>query len=130
MRNKIVLADDESAVRSYVKSILRRDGFEVFEAEDGLEALGMIRQLEGDVDLLVTDVRMPRMDGPTLAESVIREYPDISILFISGYWLDVNQENRKYHDKTCGYVRKPFLPKALLEAVTHCLGPKKAVSSA
>jgi len=125
MAGTVVLADDEPAVRQYVRTILRNEGFEVWDASDGMEALERVRQLDGSVGLLVTDIRMPRMDGPALAEAVMREYPGIPILFISGFWLDVDQEQRRFPDRPCGYIRKPFVPKALLEAVRKCLAPSE-----
>jgi len=129
MRPKtILLVDDEETVRTYVKALLRNDGFEILEASDGLEALESIKQLRGSIDLLLTDVRMPRMDGLALAHAVTDMFPEIPVLFISGYSLDIDAEKSRHPTKNCGFVQKPFFPKVLLDAVRKCLDSPKQVS--
>jgi CheY-like chemotaxis protein len=117
----IVLADDEQTVRNIVKAILQNDGFEVVESHDGVHALEYITGLHGAIDLLLTDVRMPRLDGIGLARAVTAMYPNIPVLYISGYSLDIEDEKSKHPKQACGFVQKPFLPKVLLEAVRKCL---------
>ena len=119
---KILVADDEPTVRGYVVAILRNAGFEILEAADGLEALALVKSVEGDLDLLLTDMRMPRMDGLGLARAVREMDPHMPILYISGYPADMEPE-RLRNPKGCGFLDKPFRPKALLEAVRKCLGP-------
>ena len=131
LSHTVLLTDDEEGVRKFVRTILRNHGFEVVEAADGVEALERLRELGPGLDLLVTDVRMPRMDGVSLAAASHALYPDLPVLFISGYGLDMEAERGKRPNGVCGYVRKPFLPKDLLEAVRNCLNPpKKNVVSA
>ncbi len=88
-----------------------------------MEALDSIQRAGGGIDLLLTDVRMPRMDGISLAQAVAKIYPQVPVLFISGYPLDIGAEKDKHPSKACGYVQKPFLPKSLLEAVRNCIEP-------
>jgi two-component system cell cycle sensor histidine kinase/response regulator CckA len=117
----ILLVDDEQMVRAYVRNILKSDGFDIVEAADGVEALAIIQQLDGAINLLLTDVRMPRMDGIELAHKVSDTYPHIPVLFISGYALDIEVEKNRHPKKACGFVSKPFRPQPLREAVRKCI---------
>ena len=124
----ILVVDDESSVRTFLKTVLKKADFKVLEACDGLEALSVIEQSSGRIDLLLTDIRMPRLDGVALAETVAQRYPDIPVLFLSGYPFEVETERQKHPSRACGFVQKPFLPKALLEAVRKCLdSPEPAI---
>jgi two-component system cell cycle response regulator CpdR len=126
---KILVADDEESVRTYVGRILAMNGFEVVEAADGADALQHIET--GDaIDLLLTDVRMPRMDGIELARSAHAICPHLPVLYISGYPFDVDEERRIYPAKICAFVAKPFTPKTLVEAVRRCLKPAEKSSHA
>jgi CheY-like chemotaxis protein len=109
-----LLVDDEPDMRTYVSGILRRGGFQVYEAADGMDALSFLRSVSGAVDLLVTDIRMPRMTGTELAGVVRNDFPEIPIVFISGEqprWLLDDPEARTI------FLLKPFQPQAILEAV-------------
>jgi two-component system cell cycle sensor histidine kinase/response regulator CckA len=129
-QQRILLADDEGFVRAFVRAILNTAGFDVLEASDGVEAIEIVRQVSGAIDLLVTDVRMPRMDGIALTQALTDIYPDIPILFISGYSFDLEAEQQKHPTKRCGFVQKPFVAKALLEAVHKCLdSPRQAAET-
>jgi two-component system cell cycle sensor histidine kinase/response regulator CckA len=81
----VLLAEDDRSVRRLVASELTRRGFTVLEAEDGAAALEMFRKESGRVDVLVTDVVMPRMNGADLARAAGDMRPDLKILFISGH---------------------------------------------
>lgn len=83
-RQRVLLVDDELPVRTFIAKVLQREGFETLEAGDGLEALGMLQQISGDVDVLVTDVKMPRMTGIELVEKVNTEFPGVPVVYISG----------------------------------------------
>ena len=116
MSNKICLVvDDDSSVRRFVKTVLRCDGFETCEAIDGLQALGLIRSLGGVLDLLVSDIQMPIMDGITLASFLGAEFPDIPIVLISG-----SSEIEELSD-ACLLVHKPFSPETLLKTVKQAM---------
>ncbi len=117
----ILFADDEPGVRTYIRSILRAEGFRCLEAVDGLDALQKIKHLEAPIDLLLTDVRMPRMDGIALAHSVTEVYPKTPVLFISGFPFDLEEERTKH--RSCGFVAKPFTRETLLDAIRKCLRP-------
>jgi CheY-like chemotaxis protein len=81
----VLLAEDDASVRRLVATELTRRGFRVIEAEDGRAALEMLTREKQQVDILVTDVVMPRMNGADLAKEAARVQPGIKILFISGH---------------------------------------------
>ncbi len=115
----ILIADDEPTVRAYIRNILRGEGFRLIEAGDGVDALEQLGQRGEPVDLLLTDVRMPRMDGIALARSVVEQYPGTPVLYISGYPFDV--EETRSRSRVCGFLSKPFSRKTLLDEVRKCL---------
>ena len=86
MSHKISLVvDDEPSVRDFIVAVLQGDGFQTIEAENGVHALELMHKLGGAVDLLVSDIKMPLMDGITLACSVRAEFPAIPLILVSGY---------------------------------------------
>jgi two-component system, cell cycle response regulator CpdR len=82
---RILLAEDEEAVRAFVKRALEQDGHAVQEAEDGGIALDLLQSEIGGFDLLLSDIRMPVMDGIALALSAARDFPDMPIILMTGY---------------------------------------------
>ena len=80
----VLLAEDEAAVRAFVKTILQREGYQVLEAADGNGAVALARKVNGAIDLLVTDIKMPGMDGVALAEALKEMRPGIPVVFMSG----------------------------------------------
>ena len=122
-QRRIVLADDDQQIRSFLKAILKAQAFDVHEAGDGQEAVEVLMELGGLVDLLITDIKMPRMDGVALAKAVAELYPSLPVLFISGWTFDL-LDAPEWRQPKYGFLRKPFLPKALISAVEHLLaGP-------
>src|SRR5215471_17190906 len=107
MSNRISLVvDDEPSVRDFIIAVLQGDGFQTIEAENGIHALELLHKLDGAVDLLVSDIRMPLMDGFTLACSVRAEFPAIPLILVSGY---ANLPNSDFE-----FVQLPFHPAILL----------------
>ncbi|MGQ3356315.1 MAG: response regulator [Phreatobacter sp.] len=104
---RILIAEDDEPVRAFVRRALMIDGHEVMEAEDGAEALAILEQRQGAFDLLLTDIRMPLMDGIALALAAAPQFPDLVILLMTGY---ADQRERAHglealvHD----VVTKPF----------------------
>jgi len=118
----IVLADDEPQVRALLRFILSHNAFQVLEAEDGLEALLLVRQLSGKISLFVSDARMPKLDGVTLCKQVKQQFPSIPVLLISG-----NAEACEW-DAGDAFLRKPFHPDALVGVVRDlCNGQEPPV---
>ena len=79
---RVVIADDEPSFRKVLSSLLRREGYEVLEARDGEEALAA---LSSDVAVLITDLRMPKLDGMQLFRRAIAEYPDLKVIIFTAY---------------------------------------------
>ena len=114
----VLVVDDEPAVRRTTRRLLERAGFAVLDAVDGEDALRISRAHPGPIDLLVTDVVMPRMAGPELARHLVRERPGTPVLFVSGY----SEDNAFPGASADGhFLHKPFTADALTEAVTRLL---------
>ncbi|MGB1548443.1 MAG: ATP-binding protein, partial [Alphaproteobacteria bacterium] len=81
----VLLVEDEDAVRLFGARALRKKGYKVLEAKGGYVALDLINNVEEPIDLLITDVVMPELDGPSLVHRVLETRPDMKVIFISGY---------------------------------------------
>jgi CheY-like chemotaxis protein len=116
----VLVAEDEVVVRNIVCFLLNHEGYQVLSAADGEEALELARQYQGTIDLLLTDITMPRMDGVSLAEHVISERPGIRVLLMSGKTSsDIRAKNVQLP-----FLRKPFVPAAFRDKVRDVLnGP-------
>jgi len=117
---RILIAEDEEALCALCARALATDGHEVKTACDGSDALDLLVRDEGRFDLLITDIRMPIMDGIALALAAARDYPDLTILLMTGY---ADQRERAHgldaiiHD----VIAKPFSVAALRDAVNEAL---------
>ncbi|MEM7620884.1 MAG: response regulator [Pseudomonadota bacterium] len=116
----VLLVEDEEAVRSFAARALTARGYQVLEASSGVEALSVIEEHDGDVDLIVSDVVMPEMDGPTLLRELRKVRKDIKIIFISGYAEDAFRKNLD-EDEKFAFLPKPFSLKQLAAAVKETL---------
>lgn len=116
----VLLVEDEEAVRRGGKRMLEARGYEVHEAGTGVEALEVLAELEGRVDIVVSDVVMPEMDGPTLLTELRKDYPDMKFIFVSGYAEDAFARNLP-EDAKFGFLAKPFSLKQLATAVREML---------
>lgn len=112
----VLLVEDEEAVRSFAARALTSRGYKVLEAASGREALSVIEGHEGQVDLIVSDVVMPEMDGPTLLKEVRKTNKDLKIIFISGYAEDAFRKNLGDDEKFM-FLPKPFSLRQLAGAV-------------
>ncbi len=101
------MVEDEDSVRIFGARALRGKGYAVLEADSGEAALDVIDSYEGRIDLLITDVVMPQMDGATLVERVRRGRPDIEVIFISGYAEDTFRR-RLDRPQDINFLPKPF----------------------
>ncbi len=117
----LLLVEDEDAVRAFSARALRNKGYEVLEANSGETALEILSKQQAPIDLLVTDVVMPRLDGPSLVKEVRQTRPDLKVIFISGYAED---SFRKRLDEDTGihFLPKPFSLKQLAGKVKEVLG--------
>ncbi len=116
----VLLVEDEEAVRRGGKRMLETRGYTVHEAGSGVEALEIMEELDGKVDIVVSDVVMPEMDGPTLLTELRKSYPDMKFIFVSGYAEDAFARNLPA-DAKFGFLPKPFSLKQLAEAVWEML---------
>ncbi len=114
----ILLVDDDQSVRQFVKWLLHEEGFQTIEAGDGIEAFNLIEEFGKDIALLLTDIKMPRMDGVSLAESVRELFPRMPILLMSGY---ADSDALERLMTGCVVLQKPFLPDTLIQAVQKLL---------
>ena len=116
----LLLVEDEDAVRAFSARALRKKGYDVIEASSGEQALE-IMELQGDaVDLLITDVVMPNLDGPTLVRRVREGRPDVKVIFISGYTEDSFRRNLG-EEADIHFLGKPFTLKQLAGMVKDVL---------
>ena len=116
----VLLVEDEEAVRRGGKRMLETRGYTVHEAASGLEALDIIKELGGDIDIVVSDVVMPEMDGPSLLREVRKEYPDLKFVFVSGYAEDAFAKNLP-ENAQFGFLPKPFSLKQLATVVKEVI---------
>ena len=116
----ILLAEDEDSVRAVAKESLERRGYRVLAAPDGPSALRMARDFNGTIDLLLTDVVMPGMNGRELAEQLLLERPNTRVLFASGYTDDAVLLHGVRTDEL-SFMQKPFTPLSLAQRVRQVL---------
>jgi PAS domain S-box-containing protein len=116
----VLLVEDEEMVRELASRVLNGHGYLVLEAESGAEALEMCRRHEGPVDVLVTDVVMPGMNGSELASRIANIVPDAAVLFISGYTGGALVEHGVLQDGT-NFLQKPFSPHRFMRTVREVL---------
>jgi signal transduction histidine kinase len=114
----ILLVEDDAAVRELVRDELRKLGYRVFEAKNGLEACLVGTQQMGSLQLLLTDVVMPGMSGTELAQHLRVIKPELKLLFISGYTDDVGIGSG---DPASAYLQKPFTPEVLARTIRELL---------
>jgi CheY-like chemotaxis protein len=120
----ILVVEDEEGVRSLVHLALVSSGYTVLETKDGESALATCANHAGPIHLLVTDVVMPQMSGPKVAEKVAALRPGIKVLYMSGYTDDaVVHHGVLSHDMP--FIQKPFSPLALRKKIREVLGEKR-----
>ena len=116
----VLLVEDEDAVRTLARYVLRSSGYTVLEARNGAEGLLLGERHQGALDLLLTDVVMPRMSGRELAERMAALRPDLSVLYMSGYTDDAVIRHGVLGSDTA-FLQKPFTPAALVQRVRETL---------
>jgi len=116
----ILVVEDEAGIRALVRKILRRQGYVVLEASNGDDALKICAGHKGKIDLLVTDVMMPRMSGRELADRLTALRPDLRVLYVSGYTDDAMLGSGSFPSGTA-FLQKPFTLGSLLGKVREVL---------
>src|SRR5256884_1096367 len=117
---RILIAEDEDSLRHLVARALSLDGHRVMTANDGAEALNLLAREHGAFELLLTDIRMPVMDGIALALAAARDYPAVTILLMTGY-ADQRERANGLDALIHDVLAKPFSLAAMRAAVTGAL---------
>ena len=118
---RILLVEDEEAVRAFAGRALAARGYTVFQAASGPEAIELMKGMKDRIDLVISDVVMPGMDGPTLLTELRRRQPDLKIIFVSGYAEDAFERHLPQNHEF-NFLPKPFSLKELATAVKTTLG--------
>jgi two-component system cell cycle sensor histidine kinase/response regulator CckA len=119
-QDTILLVEDEEAVRSFAARALRMRGYNVLEAGGGEEALEIVKDAANKIDLIITDVVMPNMDGPTMVRNVKATHPDLPVIFMSGYAEEAFRRNDQ-SSEDIHFLPKPFGLKQLAAKVKEVL---------
>ena len=121
---RVLIADDEESVRVLVARAIAMDGHEIVTAEDGAEALDILTREDGAFDLLLTDIQMPVMDGIALALTAARDFPNLTVLLMTGFAEQrerASNLNAIVHD----VITKPFSVADIRTAVAEALAARK-----
>ncbi|CAO4145876.1 cell cycle histidine kinase CckA [Methylorubrum thiocyanatum] len=116
----VLLVEDEDPVRAVNSRALSARGYTVLEAASGIEALRLIEEHADGIDVVVSDVVMPEMDGPTLLRELRKHLPDLKVIFVSGYAEDAFRKNLP-EGETFNFLPKPFSLKQLVETVKRTM---------
>jgi two-component system cell cycle sensor histidine kinase/response regulator CckA len=119
----ILVVDDEPVICKIIGLALEHEGFHVLSAENGPDAIRLSESHPGEIDLLLSDVTMPGMDGPTLARHLRAADPDLPVLFVSGYW----EETPAPTDEPLPVLSKPFSLDLLLRLVRRMVRTRSAI---
>ena len=131
----ILIVDDEPSVLRYIAAVVRKEGYEVLQADGGEEALAVCKSHDYYIDLMISDVAMPRMNGRALAECMNERYPGVPIIFVSGYPASrelVKGLKARGFENGYIYLQKPCKPEELLRSIATALaaGAKLKTSTA
>ncbi len=121
VRGVAMVCEDDQLVREVTCNTLRASGFTVVEADNGRHALEVAEQHDGVIDLLVTDVIMPEMNGSDMADALAKKHPDMRIVFVSGYASDL-LDARRVEDPHVEFLAKPFKTTSLMQSVLRVMG--------
>ncbi len=117
----ILLVEDEEGLRALNARGLTSRGYTVIEAGNGVEAMEVLERSDGQIDLVVSDVVMPEMDGPTLLRELRKLNPGLKVIFVSGYAEDAFQKNLPVEGQQPAFLAKPFTLKQLVATVKETL---------
>ncbi|KPL07175.1 hypothetical protein AMJ86_05470 [bacterium SM23_57] len=126
-KGTVLVVDDEPQVRAMILRIFLKEGFKVFLAENGVEALNILQQHVQEIQLVLLDMSMPQMNGSETLSHIRKQYPDIPVLLSSGYTM--NQEIRELtkHPQT-HFIHKPYRRSLILETVQNILAKSARIS--
>ncbi|HAO40972.1 MULTISPECIES: response regulator [unclassified Afipia] len=121
--SRVLIADDEESMRLLVARAIAMDGHEIVTAEDGAEALEILTRDEGAFDLLLTDIKMPVMDGIALALAAARDFPRLTILLMTGF-ADQRERASGLEAIVHDVITKPFAVADIRTAVADALASR------
>ena len=121
---RVLIADDEDSMRALVARAIAMDGHDIVTAQDGAEALEILTREQGAFDLLLTDIQMPVMDGIALALSVARDFPEVTILLMTGF-ADQRERASNLNAIAHDVISKPFSVADIRVAVADALAAGK-----
>jgi len=124
---RVLIADDEDSMRSLVARAIAMDGHQIVTAEDGAEALDILTREAGAFDLLLTDIKMPVMDGIALALTVARDFPDLTVLLMTGF-ADQRERASNLSAIVHDVITKPFSVNDIRAAVNDALASRKGAA--
>ena len=124
----VLLAEDQSSIRTVLREFLESKGYQVLEAQNGGEALELAERHIGSLDVLVTDVIMPQIRGLELAKRVTELRPNICVIFMSGYSEDALVENQLLSERNMTLIQKPFDPEELAQKIRESLSRNSSPS--
>jgi DNA-binding NtrC family response regulator len=116
----ILVVEDDEMVRTLVRETLHREGYRILDAPGPIEARKIAEGHKGLIQLMITDVVMPKINGKDLAEQLARRRPDMKVLYMSGY-TDNAVLNNGILEKEVAFLQKPFTPASLSEKVREVL---------
>jgi len=116
----VLVVENETAIRNLVQMALERHGYHILAAESGADALRVADGYRGRIDLLISDVVIPDMNGPEIARRLSRSHPEVLTLFMSGYLDDALGEHGLSGDGV-DFIQKPFSPRMLALKVREIL---------
>ena len=120
-KGTILLVEDETPVRIFAARALRNKGYTILEADCGETAINLMAEHGQEVEVIVTDVIMPGMNGPTMIDKITPQYPNVKVIFISGYAEDVFVNNYGT-ERSFNFLAKPFTLKQLASKIKEILG--------
>jgi CheY-like chemotaxis protein len=122
--SRVLIADDEESMRLLVARAIAMDGHEIITAEDGAEALDILTREDGAFDLLLTDIQMPVMDGIALALSAARDFPNLTVLLMTGF-ADQRERASNLNAIVHDVITKPFSVADIRTAVADALAARR-----
>jgi len=122
--SRVLIADDEDSMRTLVARAVAMDGHDIVTAQDGAEALDILTREDGAFDLLLTDIQMPVMDGIALALSAARDFPNLTVLLMTGF-ADQRERASNLNAIVHDVITKPFSVADIRTAVADALAARK-----
>jgi two-component system, cell cycle sensor histidine kinase and response regulator CckA len=119
----VLLVEDDTQVRNWIHEELEKHGYNLLEAGDGADALVIAELHSGRIDIVVTDVMMPRVNGPELVKALLVLRPDAKVLYISGYPEEFIRKTTNLPSDD-NYLQKPFEMRTLIARIKELLGPE------